>query len=593
MDMNNSSAITGYSQLKDEILQCIDEMLAVEAVRGCPCEELREKLVTSTFNLVVVGQFKRGKTSLINALLGADILPVAVVPLTCIVTVMTYGEALRIHVYFNDGRVSEIKPESLSEYVTEKGNPKNIKDVSEVVLTYPSQYLKDGVRVIDTPGVGSIYQHNTDVAYRYLPKCDAALFLLSVDQPMGKAELDFLKDVKEYSNKIFFLLNKADYLSDNDLKESVDFSKKVLQDVMGSNVKIYPLSAKLALEGKLNKSEEMLQRSLLPLFSHELNSFLMEDKGRILLLSMANNLLRIISQARFELELEFKSLVTPLDALQQKIKAFETKKQEVLLEKQDFDILLDGETKRLARKVLDEDITQFRKDLLAREKLRVEEQFAKIKSLPSRELQNALEQEVVSNARQAFNAWRAMEEDKLAKAFETICRRFVVKIDEAVDSLLNFSSDLFEIPFEAVKSEALWSAKSRFYYKFKEQPGGIEIVASSLTLALPKFIGDKIILKKVQDYLVRVIDIQLGRSGSDFEERIEKSKLDFRWEMLQNIEATIEGIGAAVVKGMSQRAKGEKEVEERKKELLKTSQKLDKIRDRLEKNPLLGSFTKI
>jgi GTP-binding protein EngB required for normal cell division len=264
--MNESSGIPGYSQLKDEILRCINELLTVEAVRGCPCEELQEKLITNTFNLVVVGQFKRGKTSLINALLGADILPVAVVPLTSIVTVITYGEALRIHVYFDDGRISEIKPESLSEYVTERGNPKNIKNVSEVVLTYPSPYLKEGVRLIDTPGVGSIYQHNTDVAYRYLPKSDAALFLLSVDQPMGKAELDFLRDVKEYSDKIFFLFNKADYLNENDLKESVEFSKGVLQDTMGSTVKIFPLSAKLALEGKLNKSEDMMQRSLLPRF---------------------------------------------------------------------------------------------------------------------------------------------------------------------------------------------------------------------------------------------------------------------------------------------------------------------------------------
>ena len=76
--MTESSEISGYSHLKDEILQCIDELLTIEAVRGCPCEELREKLVTNTFNLVVVGQFKRGKTSLINALLGTDILPVAV-----------------------------------------------------------------------------------------------------------------------------------------------------------------------------------------------------------------------------------------------------------------------------------------------------------------------------------------------------------------------------------------------------------------------------------------------------------------------------------------------------------------------------------
>ncbi|MEW5818004.1 MAG: dynamin family protein, partial [Spirochaetota bacterium] len=526
-----SSSLSAYSHLKGELLKCLDEMLAMESIRGCPCEELREKIETNTFNLVVVGQFKRGKTSLINALLGADILPVAVVPLTSIVTIMKYGEALRINVHFNDGRIAEIKPESLTEYVTEKGNPKNIKEVSEVVVTYPSPYLKDGVRLIDTPGVGSIYQHNTDVAYRYLPKSDAALFLLSVDQPMGKAELDFLKDVKEYSDRIFFLLNKADYFNEKELKESVEFSKGVLEEAMGSNVRIFPVSARLALEGKCSNSEDIIQKSRLPQFSRTLNEFLVEEKGKVLIMSAANNLLRMLSQARFEMELEMKSLTTPLDELRLKIEAFEARKQEVMLEKRDFDILLDGETKRLSRDILDDDLTKFRKELLAQEQVHIEEEFTRMKTLPSRELKNALEQTIISHVRQAFNIWRSMEDDRLAKAFEAICKRFVIKIDDTVDALMKFSSDLFEIPFEAIKTEALWSAKSRFYYKFKEQPGAIEIVASSLTLALPKFIGDRIVLKKMQDYLVRVIDWQLGRSGNDFEERIQKSKLDFRWEM--------------------------------------------------------------
>jgi hypothetical protein len=115
-----SSATSSYSKLKTELLGCMDEMLGIDNIRGCACEDLKEKVRSNAFNLVVVGQFKRGKTSLINALLGAEILPVAVVPLTSIVTIMTWGEVPRIKVYFNDERVSEIKPESLSEYVTEK-----------------------------------------------------------------------------------------------------------------------------------------------------------------------------------------------------------------------------------------------------------------------------------------------------------------------------------------------------------------------------------------------------------------------------------------------------------------------------------------
>ena len=212
-----------YAQLKKELVTCIDSILTIENISGGLCEELKDKIENNEFNLVVLGQFKRGKTSLINALLGAEILPTAIIPLTSIATILKYGETVNIKVYFNDGRVMDIEPATLPQYVTEKGNPKNEKEVQEVIIAYPSTYLKDGVRLIDTPGVGSVYEHNTDVAYQYLPKSDAALFLLSVDQPVSKAELDFLKDVKEYSHRIFFLQNKADYVGPEDLNESILF----------------------------------------------------------------------------------------------------------------------------------------------------------------------------------------------------------------------------------------------------------------------------------------------------------------------------------------------------------------------------------
>lgn len=576
-----SSATSLYSKLKTDLLDCMDEMLGIENIRGCACEDLKEKVRSNAFNLVVVGQFKRGKTSLINALLGAEILPVAVVPLTSIVTIMTWGEALRIKVYFNDGKITEIKPESLVEYVTEKGNPKNVKDVREVVLTYPSPYLKDGVRLIDTPGVGSIYQHNTDVAYQYLPKSDAALFLLSVDQPMSKAELDFLMDVKEYSNKIFFVMNKADYLRENDLKESIKFSKNGLEETMASEVRLFPVSARLALEGIASKSDELIQKSMLPLFSNDLNRFLMDEKGNVLLLSVSNNLLRSISQAKLELELELKSLTTPLEELKEKIKAFENKKGEVEQVKRDFEILLEGEVSRLVKGELENDLQRFVRDMMPDEQAYLTDQFEQNKGLSLKDLRSTLEEAVINHIKQACITWRAMEDERLAKAFETICKRFITKINDTVDELLRYSSELFAVPFDSVKAEALWSVKSGFYYKFKEQPVGTAIIASTLTLALPKFIGDKIVLKKMKEYLQRVVTMQVARAGNDFEERLDKSKLDFRWEMFQKIDATIEGIGTAIEKGVTKRSSGEQEMDSRKEALAETAKNLDGIRGRL------------
>jgi ribosome biogenesis GTPase A len=570
-----------YSYLKEELLKSIDSIMAIESIPGCPCEELKEKIQNNVFNLVVLGQFKRGKTSLINALLGAEILPTAVVPLTSIATILKYGEELKINVYFNDNKVIEIKPESLSEYVTEKGNPRNEKNVLEVIITYPSDYLKDGVRLIDTPGVGSIYQHNTDVAYQYLPKSDAALFLLSVDQPVGQAELDFLKDVKEYSNRIFFLQNKADYVDTEDLNESITFSKRIIEECMNHEVKIFPLSAKNALDGKVNRESELLKKSFLPEFEHILNTFLMEEKGKVLLLSVSNSLLRVLSQALFELGLEMKSLTIPVEELKVKIEMFEKKKKEVMREKQDFDILLDGEVDRLVKKGLVEDLEEFKQETTTVLTAGLATFYRDNKSLSSKELNSAMETFVIDEVKNAYNNWWAKEDGKLGSAFEAICSRFITKINETVDTLFKFSSELFDIPFEAFKAEELWTIKPGFYYKFKEEPVILEVLTTSFTLSLPKFVGDKIILKKMKEYLNEMIETQGGRVRYDFVERLDKAKLDFRWEMFQRLEATIKGIFSAIEKGMSQKTKGEKAVEERKEVLIETERRMNEIKDKL------------
>jgi GTPase SAR1 family protein len=570
-----------YSNLKEELLKSIDSIMAIESIPGCPCEELKEKIQNNVFNLVVLGQFKRGKTSLINALLGAEILPTAVVPLTSIATILKYGEELKINVYFNDNKVIEIKPESLSEYVTEKGNPGNEKNVLEVIITYPSDYLKDGVRLIDTPGVGSIYQHNTDVAYQYLPKSDAALFLLSVDQPVGQAELDFLKDVKEYSHRIFFLQNKADYVGSEDLNESITFSKRIIEECMNHEVKIFPLSAKNALDGKVSKQEELLEKSFLPEFEHILNTFLMEEKGKVLLLSVSNSLLRVLSQALFELGLEMKSLTIPVEELKAKIEMFEKKNKEVMREKQDFDILLDGEVDRLVKKGLGEDLEEFKQETTTVLTAGLATFYRDNKSLSSKELNSAMETFVIDEVKNAYNNWWAKEDGKLGLAFEAICSRFITKINETVDTLFKFSSELFDIPFEAFKAEELWTIKPGFYYKFKEEPVILEVLTTSFTLSLPKFVGDKIILKKMKEYLNEMIETQGGRVRYDFVERLDKAKLDFRWEMFQRLEATIKGIFSAIEKGMSQKTKGEKAVEERKEVLIETERRMNEIKDKL------------
>jgi ribosome biogenesis GTPase A len=582
LDIIKDYLTSNHSSFKDELLSYIDEMTTIYDTHIELCKRLKEKILINTFDLVVVGQFKRGKTSIINALLGANILPVSVIPLTSIVTIIIYGKELKIKVYFNDGKIVEIESQSLIEYITEKGNPKNIKNVNKVVIAYPSDYLKDGIRLIDTPGVGSIYQHNTEVAYEYLPNADAVVFLLSVDQPLSQAELDFLDDVKEYSCRIFFIMNKIDYLSEIDLRECISFTEKTLKEKSHySSFDIYPVSAKLALEGKLTNNSDLLFRSNFPFFEEKLKRFLVYEKGNILIISVANNLLRILSEAILKAELEVKSIKIPLEELNKKLLQFEKKRKEIKSEKRDFEILFEGEIKQIIEGILDPDLYGAKKELFDTLLPEIEEFYNKNKSLSTNELRKALEEFIVYRVMGYYEIFRKNEDSKISKIFENLCKRFTSRINDLIDSLLHYSSELFSVSFESFKAEVSWNVSSSFYYKFKDESLMIEALENAFTLLLPSFLSKSIIFKGMKKYLIEMIDRQSGRIRWSFVERLTNSKLKFRREMFKKIDETIGEIMEAINKGIEQKYKNEEEILKKEKEINENLTKLYGLKDKV------------
>lgn len=573
--------LVAFSPLLKTVEKSIEDLLALEGIASGTCRELREKLATHTFNLVVVGQFKRGKTSLINALIGADLLPVGVVPLTSIITVVSYGDAVSIEVVYLHGAREEIAAERLADYVTEKGNPNNTKGVREVLISHPSAWLKGGARIIDTPGIGSIYDHNTDVACQFLPQADAVLFVLSAEQPVGEAERDLLKQVREHASKIFFVLNKADLVSEHDLKEAVDFSQQALAQSMGGAVRLFPVSARLALEGKSKGPPEMTRRSRIPEFFQTLDRFLVEDKGRVLIASVARTLLRIVSQARLNNELEIKSLATPLDELKEKLRAFEHKKQEAVRAKKEYALLLDGEVKELLKNVVETDLDAFKARLARQVTESTGRRFDQQRQLPSGKLREALEQHVIAEIRSAVDRWRHDEDKKVGAAFRVLCAKFTTKVDGMVDELYRFSSQLFAIPFESIQAESGWREQPDMYYKFWSEPTSLGILASSAVLSLPKFIGDRLLLRQAQRFGEESVDTQSGRVRYDFAQRLDRSARDFKVKILDRIDATVGGIENAVNKGTAMGKAGAAEFERREGTLSARTRGLDDIKARL------------
>lgn len=258
--------------------------------------ELMVKLAEDRFILAVLGQFKRGKSSLMNAIIGHEFLPTGVLPLTSAITVLKYGTVQRLVVTKSNSMFTEEMPVSvLAEYVTEKGNPGNQKKIKTVAVELPVPFLRYGVEFVDTPGVGSVITANTETTYNFLPECDAVLFVTGADTPMTSPELEFLKKIKEYVNRIFFVINKVDLISEEELKEVKAFVTKTISEALESSaVKVFPVSSRLGLDGRTRGNAELYQQSGLQELENTLASFLSEEKAAAFLAAVAQKAMRII-----------------------------------------------------------------------------------------------------------------------------------------------------------------------------------------------------------------------------------------------------------------------------------------------------------
>jgi len=253
--------------LIDELLEQSGELLSAgsrEALR-----DARERLGQQRANLVVLGEFKRGKSSLINALIGRELLPTGVVPLTSVVTTIGFAATDTLTVSFNDGREEPRPLSELVDYVTEARNPHNRRGVRGAHVTVASDLLRSGLRIVDTPGVGSVHSHNTAAARGFLPRIDAALCVLDVGQPLSEAERDLLVELAQRVPRLFVVVNKADQLSADELRQSREFiSGAVEQALSGTGAELFVASARdgqgiAALRGRLRKLGEAEQRGVI------------------------------------------------------------------------------------------------------------------------------------------------------------------------------------------------------------------------------------------------------------------------------------------------------------------------------------------
>ncbi len=572
------SNISKYHNYFNELL-CLSQKYNLELFIPDIKEEI-SRIKDEQLYLVVLGQFKRGKSTLINALIGTDILPSAVLPLTSIVTLIKYGSERIIKVSFQDGNSLVIPDSELYDYITEAGNPSNEKKVKVVEIFYPSEFLKDGIVLIDTPGIGSMFLHNTKSTESFIPKIDAALFVLSVDPPLTETEFKFYEEVRNYTNKFIFVMNKIDLVNQIELKEILSYTENIFLNSNHSkdlnfhpenfrddpplaenfSLNLFSVSAKSALEAKLKNDASKLVSSGIKELEGVIRSSIKSEKYLILQNSLQKKFDRFASRVSFSLELELNALKTPIDVFEDKIKKFNYEMDKIIIEKKSALYSFNGKVSDLVA-WLDDGIREFNK---AQSKLLYNSVTGYITSLqnPSKPaLPNLAKDYFASKLSSDFEEWRLKFESTLFNKYLDIVKDSTSNINGLIKKLTEISAGLFDISSPLLLEEITFETPSKFTYRTKDEPLFLEIdILKILPYFLPQKALVKLVLSKMKKEVEEKTMINAGSISGFYRMSISEAALKFKYEMDAKIDQIIFYINSVITSALKNKSQSEESI---------------------------------
>ncbi|MBZ5725568.1 MAG: dynamin family protein [Acidobacteriia bacterium] len=202
----------------------------------------RAALAQDEIAIAVLGRFKAGKSSFLNHFVGRGILPVGVVPVTAAITELRYGPRELARARFQNGGELEIPLDRIGDYISEKENPENVRQVALITVELPELRRLRGLMLVDTPGLESALAHNTEASLNWLPKVGLALLAVSVDPPLTQRDIDLLKSIYQYTHSVAVLLTKADLVSGGELAEVISFVDAQLAQAFSAPPPVFPYS---------------------------------------------------------------------------------------------------------------------------------------------------------------------------------------------------------------------------------------------------------------------------------------------------------------------------------------------------------------
>lgn len=226
-------------------------------------DAIAARLEDNNLEVALFGRVSSGKSSLLNALLSTDVLPVGINPITAVPTRLFYGKTLRAEVTFASGRQETVSLEEFAKLVTEQGNPGNLRNVARAVVEVPSPRLRQGIVLVDTPGLGSLAKRGAAQTLAYLPSCDLALLLIDAGTSLNEEDIGTLRLLYEAGIPAIVLLSKADLLGTGDLHQATTYIQQQLRTELGLEMNVHPVSS---LHDRALLLDHFFERELLPRF---------------------------------------------------------------------------------------------------------------------------------------------------------------------------------------------------------------------------------------------------------------------------------------------------------------------------------------
>jgi len=558
-----------------EIIDYLESIRAyIDGATISSLDALKDKVRKNYFNLAILGQQKRGKSTLVNAILGQAVLPMAVTPATSVITVVEYGPEPLVTVVHENGLRREITVEQLADYITEEKNPNNEKQVAVAHIAYPSQLLARGIRLVDTPGVGSIFEHNTKTAYGFLPHIDAALFVFSVDTPVAVEEIKYLRDVREQVPMIYFVLNKTDFYQEEDVKRVLAFTRNVLEKELEESVEVYPLSALMALEAHLARDAQKLEESGFTMLEKAVLNYFYTHRDQLMEMTWRNKLGNILVQVATSLQVERQALDMPVEELRGKIASYTEFLRIVDREIRDVSVLLEDEVARILQD-LDERFEKDRHELERTLASMLADWYQQNRGLKTKFFVKAIEQKALDNLTSVLERWRRESDMHVAREFEGAQHRFMSRLDDIVSRILGKACEMFGIAYTGERFRVDVRRKSEVYYKVGLDPLMLEISPRTFSGLLPRRLLNRMIWQCMAKDIPQDVDRNYGRIRYDFLNRLRESVRALKSLLEEETERAKQAVRSSLQQAMEIKAKGEQDIGLRKVEIDRHIQKVN------------------